>query len=424
MSVEVPSGFLDLHHIHTSLGAEFNVMGVVTDYLPPTRSRGTDWMSTFTIADHTSGYDDGQKVKFFRPQESDLPLIQGTGDVVVLRNVKATNYSGTRIVLSSWRTTWAIFPQNAIPESSPSTQLKLDCVKQAKTIYPTAAEMQYAISLCNSRDRGLYSVPAIPTPSENMAPLNGSDSAFQSRQEKFSLIKDIKVDTYYDLVGQVVKVFASHDRLDLYITDYTINSLLYNYEWGRDEESGVIRDGDEYGYVASRPKTQWKGPYGKRTLSLTLWNPHSYWAQTNVKENNFVFLRNVHIKWSNDGKMEGVLHSDKKWPDRIDVSILDIKDTEDDRVKDVLRRKKDYTKQFITEKSEFVNEARSQGWKKGDNDVKLSKVQLKRKRQQERKREEDEKKSKGRTNTIESKSENTNVAAIGAARNVLNKNSM
>ena len=421
MPSEIPPGFSDLFSVSSRLNVDVNVMGVVTDFLPPARSRGSDWMSTFSIADHTSGYGDGQKVKFFRLQESDLPRFQGTGDVVMLWNVKLKEWSGMRILLSGFASTWAVFSQPSIPAAM-SSQSPMKCIKERKAPEPKLAEMKYAVTLCNSRDRSSYSA-SVPETTSNISPsgIAAPTIGFPSNP-KFSLIKDMECDKFYDLVGQVVRIFPNSGRTELYITDYTQNGLLYNHEWGIDDED-ASRDGDEYGY-APRVKKKWRGPYGKKTLTVTLWPPHTYWAQTNVKEDDFVFLRNVRAKFSADQKLEGVLHSDRRYPDRVDITILHSKDGSDDRVKDVLRRKRDYIKQFKDQSKEFVDDVRGQKRKGNDNSESLSKNQLKKKRKQERELAKTAKpNASGRAEAVKPSDENAGASSLKAARNELNKNS-
>lgn len=423
MAQETPPGFVDLYTASTRLNVDLHVMGVVTDFLSPVQSKGSDMMSTFSLADHTSGYGDGQKVKYFREKASELPDIRGTGDVVMLRNIKVKPWSGMNVLLSGFSSTWAVFHQNSIPETPSSTPQRLAHVKANKTPEPKPAEVKYAIALCNSRDRSLYTEPVVQVPVSNSSGMTGTPAVSVGFRNKFSLIKDLVIDKYFDLTGQVVKIYPSHGWTELYVTDYTENALLYNYEWGRQGEDRALRDGDDYGYVPARAKQHWRGPFGKRTLTVTLFPPHSYWAQTNIREDDFVFLRNTHIKYSKDSKMEGVLHTDRRYEDRIDVSKLLSRGDVDDRVKDVLRRKRDYAKQFQEESKEFIDEARGQK-RSGDDDEPLSKQEGKKKRKKERKAAEQGKNRPGINGGNSADEGLKSVSAIRAARNELNKNSV
>lgn len=387
MEAAVPSGFTDLYKASNRHNADLNLMGVVTDFLQPSRSRGTDWMCTFTIADSTLGVDgDGLKVRFFRPTQTELPCIKGTGDVVVLRNVKVKQWSGMTIALPSWGSSWIVFPADTIPTKAPSSHVLLTHLKDTRAPAASISESLYAIALCNSQDRNRFTAPvesnALPIPTCSSLEKPSSSIAPVQRQ-KFSLIENVAIDSFYDLVGQVVKLYPNNGRTELYITDYTSNTLLYAYEWGREGEASS-RDGDPYGY-APRASNKWRGPFGKMTLTVTLWPPHSHFAHSDVKEDDFVSLRNVRIKYSADSKVEGVLHTDRRYPDRIDITVL--KDHQDDRVKDVLRRKREYGKRFESQRQAFEKEARGEKRKQSDECDELSKAQVKRKRRKQQKQQ-------------------------------------
>ena len=383
-----PPNFVALNSALQRPNGEVNIMGLVTDFLAPGRSRGTDWMSTFTITDLSfSGIqDEGLKIRFFRPMESELPAIGGVGDVVMLRGIKINQWSGMTIGLSTRTTSWVVFPAASIPASPPVLGLHLKNVKEPRTAAPSLAEMHYAVSLCNSQDRSFFKEPMHQAESSDAVPSHKSKgSASISRRDKFSLIKDIKVETYYDLVGQVVRVYPHNNRVELYVTDYTSNPLLFNYEWGQDDVDGSAREGDFYNYAPRQSTTRkWPGPPGYKTLTVTLWPPHSYFAQQTLKENDFVHLRNVHMKWSKDSKIEGVLHSDRLYPDRIDITVLE-NNEHDDRIKDLLRRKRDLAKKFPAQRDEFVAQTRAQKRKVMNEDKALSRnAAAKKKRKLER----------------------------------------
>ena len=408
MSSAIPPNFVDLNSALSRQNAEVSIMGTVTDFLAPGRSRGTDWMCSFSITDSSYGgiWNEGLKIRFFRPMENELPTIRGTGDVVLLRGIKIKEWSGMTIGLSTRTTSWTVFPAASIPAMAPQTAPQLSNVKGPRAPAPTFSEMQYAISLCNSCDRSAFTGPASLPYSSSIAPSpNGALSGTMPRREKFSLIKDLQIDTYYDLVGQVVKVYPSNGCVELYITDYTENRLLFNHEWGQDDVDGSSREGDQYNY-APRKSTdrKWAGPPGYRTLTVTLFPPHSYFGQQNLTENAFGHLRNVHIKWSKDSKMEGVLHTDRRYPDRVDISLLQ-NNADDDRVKDVLRRKRDLAKKFSVQSGEFVANARGQKRKEME-DKPLSKTAARKKRNLKK-----EKLAKTKTQDMENGGDKENQAS-------------
>lgn len=385
MSSTIPRGFVDINSALSRPNAEVNLMGVVTDFLPPGPSRGTDLMSSFSIADPTYGgvYDDGLKVRFFRPLASEMPAIRGTGDVVLLRNVRIKEWSGMIVGLSNRGTSWVVFPAESIPAKAiSSAALELKNVKEARSPAPTPTEMQYAVSLCNSRDRSTFTSSSSPPTGSVVTPKSTNAPSTSQWRDKFSLLKDVEVDTFYNLVGQVLRVYPSNGRVELYVTDYTSHSLVFHYPEPNDD-NGFGREGDEYNHTAGSSK-KWNGPYGKMTLTVTLWGSNASFVQQQIKENDFVHLRNVRIKWSKDLKVEGALHSDRRYPDRIDVTVLKNED-EDDRVKDVLRRKRDYWKKFNNKAEDLTHQIRALKGKGVGDGKPLSKNQARKRRRQESK---------------------------------------
>lgn len=319
-------------------------------------------MCTFTLIDASSSHaDNGLQVKFFRPDEKLLPKFQGTGDVVILRSIKIQSYRGMTIALSKWVTTWLVIPASSMPQHAPSNFFQIKHEKDPRAGVPSAAEMLYTIFLCNSRDRSMSRTITVTPAQELDTPVSQTTSVMPlHRHEKFSLIKDVQIDTFYDLVGQVVKIYSSNGSVELSMTDYTTNQLLYNYEFGVTRVGEDSREGDKFNYISRNSSNRnWPGPFGRMTLTVTLWPPHSDFAHSYVKEQDFVLLRNVRIRFSKNAKVEGSLHTDQRYTDRIDVSIL--KDYRgDDRVKSVLRRKLEYSKRFKAQSEDFIEESRTQ----------------------------------------------------------------
>ena len=388
MSLALPPAFVDLHTASSRLGSQVNVLGVVTDWMAPTPTRGSDWMCSFSVTDPTySDYGSsaqGLKVRFFRPCENELPAIRGHGDIILMRSLRISIWSGMTIGISSRSTSWVVFPAVDIPKQLPSSQ-QLKHVKEPRTPLPSGSEMRYAFEVREGSGISVSSEVASTPLKSSIGPLSGSSASFpRIPKEKFALLKDIACDKYHDLLGQVVKTYSQSDRVELYLTDYTSNNLLWNYEWGRDDDDDSGREGDTYNYVPRTSSTnKWPGPFGKMTLTVTLWPPHSYFGRTHVKPDDYVELRNVHIKYSKDHKLEGVLHTDQRHPDKVNVNILN-GDDGDDRFKDVLRRKRDYLKKFQKSSESFVAEARGLKRKHVEEAKPLSKTAQKKKRKQER----------------------------------------
>lgn len=390
MASKTPFGFVDISSAKAESGREINVIGVVEDMLPPSKSRGSDWMCTFTIADEKC--DGGLKVRFFKPMESELPRIQSIGDVVILRNLRIMEWSGVIVGNSSHNTTWLVFPANSIPNRAPLNFNELKHFKHPRAASCSASQIQYVCQIRHSKQWAEVIPPsAMLKQGSNMSPPQRKLSSAQVRADKFSVIKDVEHHKFYDLVGQVIKIYPSYNDVELFITDYTPNVLLHNYEWGGGGQGGEsYREGDEYNYLP-RSSKNWPGPFGKHTLMVSLMSPHSYFARSNVRENDFVFLRNVRIKQSSNRTLQGTLWQDQKCLDRVDVSV--ITDKSHHRVKDILRRKLDYTKRFEVQSAGFVDEVRGQ---KRDRNEPLSKSQNKKRRRQQKEQEEEQERLRGK----------------------------
>lgn len=376
MDKPLPESFVDLSAASSRMNTEVNIMGRVTDFMPPCPTRGTDWMCTFSITDRTLGgeYDERFKIRYFKPQR-EMPTIQSSGDVVLLRNLKIKEYQGMAMGISSYNTSWIVFQADSIPRKTPANALNIKSVKSPQASQPKHSEVLYAIELCNLRDRDSdrqYDLPGPPqSPSvSSYRPPNASTpgTGFSSSQtssrtsfgsrDKFALIKDLRIQTFYDIVGQVVKIYPNMGRLEMYFTDYTSNNLLYRYEWDKPGQENA-QHGDEYDYLPQQNRSpKWPGPYGQMTIMVTLWPPHSHYAQSNAKEGDYVLLQNVRVKLDRDGKMEAALNTDKLHPSKVQVKVLS--DHSDDRVKDVLRRKREYADKFKAQSAHFVTEVRNQ----------------------------------------------------------------
>ena len=396
MAVRIPEKFEDLRTVYgKSVSSHVNIIGVVTEFKSPYKTKGTDWSCICDIADQTLGNlgfagQSGLSVRCFNLSASLLPAVHGPGDVVVLKSVKVSKYREMKIVLTTRDTRWVVIPLSSIPTQVPANiqQLQIPPVRSGRESFPLSKEMMaYAANLVNSHDRSIYGGSAMTPGSASGATTPRSAAPVR---DKFALVKDLEISRFYDLVGQVCKKFRSgySECVELYITDYTGNELL----WLNHDES------IEPGYSSGNQK--WPGPFGKLAMTVSLFPPHSEFAMENLEVDDYVFLRNVHIKYSRDSKMEGVLHTDNKYLDKVDITKLSTEDN-DERLKDVMRRKLKYWKDYDrknpnsrrkyhqepTPPSESFNETLKAGAKRKAEDEKakpLSRKAKKAKRQQEK----------------------------------------
>jgi len=347
-----------------------SVCGVVTFIQPAASTRGTDFQLTFTLADQDGAI---VKVKFFRKEKLSLPWIQRMGDVVFLRNIKVTSFGGQVLLVSNLQTEFHVFPKEWICEPWYRQKYMTDLVEQASCssgTYTLEAHMQqWAITLRNqygetypdeqpkrrfdgpvmaeaplitttdtheagrvdlTKTANASIAAAVPrqafsintnlsgssTFANNTTAIstfnNGKSNSTSTFKDKFSMIKDIRIQgsgSFYDLVGEVVKIFYSprNDITELYITDYTENTILRDYQ----------PDDIDTGSQSSS-----NFPRGCRTLRVDLFSPHSYWANQNISVGHYVSLKNVRLKWSSNQEAEGSVWKDHTYPDRLGVFLL------------------------------------------------------------------------------------------------------
>ena len=370
MGSQVPAEFSDLYWATREEKKMVNVIGVVTDLLPPKQTRGTDSMLTFSIDDGTTfgDFNKGQKIRFFGNQRT-FPPIQGPGDVLLLRQVRCMSFSGQTFLVSALDTSWVVFP-GPIPRKMPDFEAPLKQLRPNTTAKPTKSEMEYVVHLAVTQNKNKFSAPLSQEAKQKL----------NAPAEKFSLIKDVGVDRFYDIVGQVVKVFPTQDRLQLYITDYTENPFLFTYETHEEAPDG-------YGSMTQTGR-KWQGPLGRYTLLIYAFPPHSYWTCQNVNPGDFVQVRNVRIRLNrNDNRMiEGALHGEKANPDRVNIKVVKVQDN--DRVKDLLMRKQEYGFDHLFDTREVEPEAQRGQKRKGDDEpqkeAKPSKNQRKKKQREKK----------------------------------------
>ncbi|KAJ9637677.1 hypothetical protein H2199_007167 [Coniosporium tulheliwenetii] len=223
--------------------------------------------------------------------------------------------------------------------------------------------------------------PSMITPSK----VTPGSAIGASRLDRQALLKDVAADKYYDPVGEVVKIqSASFDKLDLYLTDYTTNRLFYEYLSPEDEakEAGSGYDGDPMNYINGKKKVPWPGPYGKMTLLITLWLPHADWARDNIHPGDHVCLKNVIVKYNEGGfsRLEGKLHQDRKYPNRVDVWKVK---PDEPRMKDLLMRKEEYLARTKTANPRGKPESKSsKKQKRKEQRVKMLEEQQKKKQKE------------------------------------------
>jgi protection-of-telomeres protein 1 len=181
-------------------------------------------------------------------------------------------------------------------------------------------------------------------------------NALKNIRQKYSLLKDIQDKKFYNLIGEVIRVFDNSGKISMYLSDYTENQHFYFQAYPLSENIGMLtrlsRDGDDYGYIkpkfnASNETKEWPGPYGKQAIQLSIYDQHALFVRERVKVGQWVKLRNVHVKFgSNGAHLEGFLRQDLgAHQDKIQVEVLtqaENPEMNDPNWKEAVRRKKQY----------------------------------------------------------------------------------
>ncbi|KAF2161297.1 hypothetical protein M409DRAFT_28336 [Zasmidium cellare ATCC 36951] len=336
-----PDGFIDLSAAYTSPDNAFvNIIGVVVDLMQPTKTtNGRDWTMSFRLLDRqlfgwVSG-SEGLSIRFFRADPTHLPKVQNVGDVVLLRFLKMSTWMGQRSALSNYQTQCIVFPAGRIPEPSFAIavqgrdKIQTLGIEREKENF-NLVEQNYAISL--KKDMA-------GTAADRLRKFKDQDQRREERQEqgppakkqksngtfnpKFKLIVDLEPRTYADLYGEVVKRIGVTYGCDLYITDYTSNPLLRQYD-PPDKEAPEDRDGDIYGYTAGASKGNWKGPFGQLTMKINVKSPHAQVANKILNEGDYVLLQNVKTRVTDAGPwLEGDMWPDDISPEKVKVIKLE-----------------------------------------------------------------------------------------------------
>lgn len=155
---------LEVNYTYTELGelvvaSKVNIIGVVTFFKPPFRSRGTDYCTSFLLVD-PSQQTNGINVVSFHKDEHELPNVRRVGDILMLRRVQISTYQEHPQVLSKYYSSFHVFDgadlQVTVPYCSShnaslsNADVKLvDKLRKWKSVYP---QLNPSSSLCKLRD--------------------------------------------------------------------------------------------------------------------------------------------------------------------------------------------------------------------------------------------------------------------------------
>ncbi|KAK3299145.1 uncharacterized protein B0H64DRAFT_472321 [Chaetomium fimeti] len=324
------------------VGSFVNVIGVVKDCRLPMPTSRTDYKSTITLYDLSIDDESyGLNLVIFRP-EAYMPQVT-VGDVILVTSAKVQKYQANPLsLITNHVTSIRVYKASKIPDPPQSAKIALEPAQKGDGHVPNPEETAYVSHIYHKIDK--YSLP--------------EETEFQARavqslniKRKFSLLRDVEEGKFYDLVVQVAREpYAGFDLVTLYVSDYTENPHFHPRVWeGLSEPTSGY--GDPYGYTTGggdMPREDWVGPYGKRSLQLTCFEPHSSYIRDEVKAGQWVMLRNVQIKHGKNGQfLEGFMRGERNASSTtINVHVLETRDADtiDPTLKEALRRCRDYQK--------------------------------------------------------------------------------
>ncbi|KAI1754597.1 hypothetical protein F4782DRAFT_493135 [Xylaria castorea] len=337
---DLPSGYTSVDDIlagNVPIGKLVNVMGLVKDYQVPIPTNGTDHKCTITIYDKSIELDDalGLAVSIFRSlKEMPNPT---AGDVVVINSAKVQSYREKISLFTNRKTSIHIYSASEIPRPPLSAVGALQPPHDKRP--PGEKEHEYVSWLYHYTDK--ESVPDVATFQKQV------DQSGRTK-DKFCTLEHVIDGKFCDVIANVVKApFDETEKTTLWVSDYTENDSFHKFSWDGAKQLGE-RDGDSYGYLDTdiRAATNWAGPFGRRSIQVTCFEPHASHVNSEVQLDQWIRIRNLRIKFGSNGlNLEGVLHEDRDFS-RQQVDILRWNNSEEcgPRLKEAIRRKMDYEK--------------------------------------------------------------------------------
>ncbi|PNY29712.1 Uncharacterized protein TCAP_00370, partial [Tolypocladium capitatum] len=344
-----PSGFVTVRDIldgKHGVGSKVNVIGVVTDFRAPIPTRGKDWKCQIRIFDQSVEYDGRESLmlNIFWPQEN-MPDA-GCGDVIAIFAAKVQQYHSESISLcTNWTTDIHIYQADKIPDPPEEASVALRPSTRKQTSGLSKAELGFVAVLYHTIDK--ERLPA----QEKFEDMRERSS---NVKDKFRELKDVLDGNFADTVVQIVRdPYDLGDKFTLWVSDYTENQLFFHFSFtGGNVAEGQV--GDPFGYLAkfsnSQKKAEWTGPFGKRSMQVTCFEPHaSVIRNQGLSNGSWVSLRNMQFKLGHNGSnLEGYLREDRG-AHGIKINIVPLNPTEDPesvspQLKNAIRRLRDYEK--------------------------------------------------------------------------------
>ncbi|KAF4338171.1 protection of telomeres 1 [Fusarium beomiforme] len=322
-------------------GALVNVFGIVCDFRDAIQTKKDDWKCQVRLFDSSIDDDHSIALSIFRPKEN-LPH-PGSGDVMLIRQARVQLYESSFSLLNHFSTKISLYKACKIPKVPGEASCALCPPSSPKDTPPGAKENAFVSAVYHTTDKS-----RLPSEEEFETMVAASVNV----KSKFMLLQDVQEGCFCDIVAQLVRPpHDGGDKITLWVSDYTENSAFHNFSISLAAPS-IGRDGDPFGYTdkytAAANTSNWPGPYGKRCIQITCWEPHA----TAIRDHQmgaltWVLVKNLQIKLGHSGaNLEGFLREDRdSYGIKVGIHTLDSNpDAEnfDPRAKEALQRKREY----------------------------------------------------------------------------------
>ncbi|WQF79997.1 Putative protection of telomeres protein [Colletotrichum destructivum] len=353
-AMDLPQGYakiVDILDEKVTAGGFLNVIGIVVDFQKPIPTKGGDYKARIRLFDMSvSGENRDIALDIFRPSSQMFEV--GAGDIIVIHQAKCQRYRSDPLsLITNYTTAIHVYPAAKTPPSpaQPASNPLMPS-KQDSSRKPSLKDEQYISWFFHNVDKTY--IPDIEQ-------FNIQATRSLNVKDKLCELKDVKDGTFHDVIAQVIQEpYDYNDKIRLYVSDYTENSGFFNYR--RDGQvDNNSRDGDPYGYTSGKAGTpKWIGPFGKRTLQITCWEPHATVIRQRVKNGSWVHLLNIQFKFGTNGRnLEGYLRQDQNaFPNKVYVDVLDLSQDSEQihpSLKNAIRRKRDYEKEEKAQRTEL-----------------------------------------------------------------------
>ncbi|KAK6360646.1 hypothetical protein TWF730_006782 [Orbilia blumenaviensis] len=320
-----------------------NLIGIAVGFRPPKMSYGSDWQACIELCDESAAvYENNLTVRIFRPDAESLPQAIDIGESIVvfkdvqmkvLRNQGNTHVGMTNKIRSSWVICKAEMPNTRRKSGGPNQRperpririvdngpYRIQDIEKRKELL---TEEEY--NACKDLFEHFHTRGGLAG-CHGMTERTYQDEAKPQKNipKKAALMKEIKLDNFYDLTCFVQKVWSHNRFVEVTVTDFTENKELYpmgvdplNDENRPPMRSEVESYALEGGGVTRNPnkfggKKWFERPFGHYSLKVACWDSWAQKARSEITEGCYLTFTNILIKRGKGGQWEGSLSDGKE----------------------------------------------------------------------------------------------------------------